>query len=374
VLTLFGGTKKLINGIRKRHWINLLIMGDPGVAKSRLLMYLQSIAPNAIYTTGTGSRLGGLTTSAEKDTLTGEWMIKPGVIPIASGGCILIDEFNRLSIDEANALEEPMEMGTCTAAKAGKNIKFNAETAHICVGNPKLGRFDMYTDLIPQFGISPPILSRFDLIFILRDVKDTEKDREIAKAIFKAQTGQSRKAPLDKEMVRKYIAYAKQNINPQIDHTIEEKLENYYVEARRAGFEKNVTTATPRNYEALIRLAEASAKVRLDPKVREQDVDIGIAIIQASNEQLSFGSEVEGMLDVDTIVTGKPKNQRDQVSEVLKMIDTLSKADGMCDHDELIQAFEGEFAETKIDKILNNLKTNGLIYNPKYKKYMVIHD
>jgi replicative DNA helicase Mcm len=371
VLQLLGGAKKTVNNIRRRDWMNLLVMGDPGVSKTQLLLSVKNIAPKAVYTTGTGSSEGGLTTTAEKDALTGEWMIKPGVIPMASGGVALIDEFNRLEADDIKALEEPMENGTCTASKAAKNVQFISETAHLCAGNPKLGRFDNFTDVIPQFGIDPAILSRFDLIFVIRDLKDSEMDKQIAHALFEAHTGKTKDPPLDRDMVKKYIAYAKQNYQPKLRPAVEQELETFYMEARKAGFDKGITSATPRNYEALVRLTEASAKLRLSKEATINDVQVGKEIIQSSTHQLSMGSGLGGILDVDTIVSGKPKNERDKYRLVELAITELSEIDGMADLESLVEKLEGEIPKDKLERILEELSTKGSIYSPQHGRYMM---
>lgn len=376
VLQLLGGTEKEQYDAKRRYWINILAMSDPGTGRSVLSNALCNIAPKAIYTTGSGSKVGGLTTTAEKDSLTGEWMIKPGILPMASDGLVALDEIGTLGEDEMNSLREAMEQGSVSSAKAGKSVRFMSKTAIFACGNPKSGRFDDYTNPITQFGIPSPILSRFDLMFVVRDVKDTESDRQIAKAIFKAHTNQIVKPTIDRELIRKYIAYAKQKHHPMLDTKdprVEEELGNFYTTMRNAGFDSGVVSATARQYEALVRLAEASAKLRLSDVAGLNDVKIAEEIVTASNNQLA-SAESGGVLDIDVITTGKPKGEREKLRLVEVNIGEISRnnPDGCCGKEELQDAIGGDVPEDKLEKYLQHLLNTGRVHEPRYGRYRLV--
>lgn len=376
VLMLLGGTEKKLSDARRRYWINVLAVSDPGTSKSILSNALCSIAPKAIYATGSGSKVGGLTTTAEKETLTGEWIIKPGILPLASGGIVALDEFTMLQDDEMNSMREAMEQGSVSSAKAGKNVKFKAHTAIFACANPKTGRFDDYTNPVLQFGIPAPILSRFDLMFVIRDVKDIENDKLIAKTIFKAHTNQADEAPIERDLIRKYIAYAKQKYKPSLDIStpdVEKELEEFYVNMRREGFDSGVVSATARQYEALVRLAEASAKLHLRDKAVLEDVKIAEQIVKTSHEQLSMIDGQAGAFDIDMVVTGKSKTERDKY-RLLEL--TISQQgeyhpDGCTDLDALAEELGGDLSRDKIEKYLQNMKNEGKIYEPIHGRYKI---
>ena len=379
VLQMLGGTEKKQTDAQRRHWINILAMTDPGVAKSIMANAICSIAPKAIYTTGSGAKVGGLTTTAEKEALSGEWIIKPGILPMASGGLVALDEFTMLEDPEMNALREAMEQGTVSSAKAGKNVRFKANTAIFACANPKTGRFDDFTNPIEQFGIPAPVISRFDVMFVIRDVKDVENDRKIAKAIFNAHTEQTAKPILDRNLTRKYIAYAKQNFRPRLDTKnplVEQELEDFYVGMRKLGFDNGLVSATARQYEALIRLAEASAKLHLRKSANLQDVKAAEEIIRASNDQLSMIDGKPGIFDIDLVVTGKSKSEREKHRLIEVMISEQGKVnpDGCTDLDSLEEELGGDLTRDKLEKHVESLMRDGQIYMPRHGRYKLVGD
>ena len=371
-LQAFGGTKKKLIDTMRRHWLNILAVTDPGKAKSVIANALVNISPRAIYTTGKGTTAAGMTSTAEKEGLSGEWMIKPGIMPLASGGLVAIDEFPTLGNEEMDSLLEAMEQGVVTSVKAGKNIRFKSETAVFACGNPKAGRFDDYQEIIPQFGLKPQIISRFDLIFIMRDLKDSEDDRKVAETIFKVHTNQITTSTLDRDLVRKYIAYAKQNYHPILKNTksVQTEFEDFYVNLRKSGFEKDVVSATPRQLEALIRLSEASAKLRLSNEATEEDVKVAKRIIMLSLNQIA--TDKGGVLDIDVITTGKQKTERDKLRLIEVTIGELSgHGKEAVEYETLLATVEGDIPKGVLDKYLQELSHQGVIYSPRYNKFLL---
>lgn len=371
VLQAVGGTEKKMLDSKRRHWLHILAVTDPGKAKSIMANALCSISPRAIYTTGKGTSAAGLTSTAEKDALIGEWMIKPGIIPLASGGLVAIDEFPTLGEAEMDSLLEAMEQGIVTTTKAGKNVRFKAETAVFACGNPKAGRFDDFQEIIPQFGLKPQILSRFDLIFIMRDLKDSEDDAKVAETIFKVHTNQIKSSELDRDLVRKYIAYVKQHFHPIMDKddpTVVKELKDFYVDLRKQGFANNTISATPRQLEALIRLTEASAKLRMSNKATRQDVQVAKTIIMMSLQQVA--TDKSGVLDIDVITTGKPKNDRDKIQLITVTIGELSQhGKDVAEYDAILETLQGDIPKHMLDKYLDELKRSGVIYEPRHSMY-----
>ena len=224
VLQLFGGTprKPLPDGTAIRNDIHVLLIGDPGSAKTQLLLYVAGLAPKSVYVSGKSVSGAGLTASAEKDEMgDGGWTLKAGALVLASGGMAAVDEFDKIDKDERSAMHEVMESGTVSVAKAGIVARFKAKTAILAAANPKLGRFDPYKLPAEQFDIPPTLLSRFDLIFPIKDVLDEVKDRKLAEHIIikhRAHKGSEEikriEPPIDPELMKKYIAYARTHVYP----------------------------------------------------------------------------------------------------------------------------------------------------------------
>ncbi|HDN83462.1 MAG TPA: minichromosome maintenance protein MCM [Candidatus Altiarchaeales archaeon] len=376
-LQLFGGTpgKVLPDGTRLRSDIHILLIGDPGVAKSRILQYVNQIAPKSIYVTGKGTTGAGLTATAEKDEFAeGGWTLKAGALVLAGGGIACIDEFDKMDKDERSAMHEAMEQQTISVAKAGIVAKFLANTAILAAANPKYSRFDSYKPLAEQFDIPPTLLSRFDLIFPIRDVLDKERDAEIAEHILKIHSCQKAedevKPEIDVDLLRKYISYARKNIKPTLSKEAMEKIKNFYVELRAGS--KETVQATPRQLEALIRLSEASAKMRLSNVVTVDDAERAIALTKFVLREIAY-DETTGRFDIDRIATEYPKSLRDKLRMVEDILHELiaSSADGMADHKDVIEmAREKGLEKLEVERIIAELKSKGTIYEPKHGKYM----
>jgi replicative DNA helicase Mcm len=370
ILMLFGGTEKEFVDARRRSTINVLAMTDPGIGKSIIATALVNMSPRGIYTTGAGSKTGGLTSTAEKDPLSGEWMIKPGALPMASGGVLACDEFTTLGSDEMESLREGMEQNIVSVTKAGKSIQFSAKASIFACGNPKEGRFSTYTPFISQFGIQAPILSRFDLIFVMTDVIDSETDGELADTIFNVHQNKIKGGPIDKDLVRRYISYAKRNCKPILSDGAVRILKSYYTKLRMRGKEAGTIPATPRQLEALIRLAEAAAKVRLAKEANEQDALTATGIMDASLRQVATDMK-SGVFDIDMVNTGKPKTERDKNRRVRDELLTLLKQNHEVDELEFKEQLATNNPEIRvqdIERVIEEMRNKGEIYSPKHGK------
>jgi len=297
-LQLFGGAnnKKLPDGMKIRGNMHILLIGDPGTAKSQMLKYVNRLAPKSLYVSGKSATGGGLTAIAEKDEFgEGGWVLKAGALVLASGGLACIDEFDKMSEEDRSAIHEALEQQTVSVAKAGIIATFKSESSVLAAANPKYSRFDQFKPPAEQFDIPPTLLSRFDLIFPIKDVMDETKDRELATHMLSAhklaQTTASggrdtNEKDLEKltpiiepELLKMYIAYSRRNCHPVITEEASNRLGEYYVELRRKSSGGNVPL-TPRQLEGLIRLAEASAKLRLNKTVEIEDADRAIRLTE----------------------------------------------------------------------------------------------
>jgi len=376
-LQLFGGRsgKVLPDGTNVRPDIHLLLIGDPGVAKSRLLKYVDQIAPKSIYVSGKGTTGAGLTATAEKDELAeGAWSLKAGALVLAGGGIACIDEFDKMEKDDRSSMHEAMEQQTISIAKAGIVARFKSNTAILAAANPKFSRFDNYKPLGEQFDIPPTLLSRFDLIFPIRDVLDREQDKKIAEHMLKMHKGGAEMKELEPminvDLFRKYIAHARKNIHPILTDEAADKIKDYYVTLRASSAE--TVTATARQLEALVRLAEACAKIRLSDKVTISDAERVIDLTNFVLREVAMDSKT-GKIDIDRIMTSHPKSTRDKIRNIEEIIKDLIAAstENQAQLEDIVsRAKEKDIPRDEIEKYINELKSKGIIYEPRHNRFV----
>ncbi len=391
-LQLFGGVKKdnMPDGSHIRGNIHILLMGDPGTGKSQILRHAANIAPKSIYVAGKTASGAGLTATAEKDEMgEGGWVIKAGALVIASGGIAAVDEFEKIDPKDRAALHEAMEQQTISVAKAGIVTTFKADTAILAAANPKRGRFDPYQNPIEQINIEPTILSRFDLLFIVKEKLDEDRDRKIAEHILKThKAGEMRvayskgtnkditeeeveeaekhvKPAIDIDLLRKYIAYARTHVNPVLTEGAMKKIIDFYVNLRKMGKKQNTVPTTARQLEALIRLAEASARVRLSPEATEEDAERAIRLAKASMEEVLKDPET-GVIDFDVLTTGETKSKREKAKIILNIIRAKCIDVDAVSEDEVIEEAVKIYNidREEVREILEKLKKEGDVYEP----------
>jgi len=272
---LFGGVRKILkDNTIFRGTTHILLVGEPGVAKSKIATYISKAAPKARYLAGRSVSGVGISACVVKDSLTGNWVVEAGALVLANNGTVVLDEMDKMTEEDTSALHEALEQGHISISKANVSATLKCNTALLACANPKFGRFDVYKSVAEQIDMPPPLINRFDLIFILKDIPDEDKDKNIAKHIL--TFGESKIDTVTQQFMRKYIAYARQKIYPEMTKEAEETILKYYVTLRNS--KQNIEGApipiSPRQLEALIRLAESSAKCRLSNKVTKQYLDI----------------------------------------------------------------------------------------------------
>ena len=382
-LQLFGGTrgKVMKGGQTIRDDIHVLLIGDPGIAKSRFLHSVSDIAPKSIYVSGKSVSGVGLTVAAERDELgDGGWTLKAGALVLASGGTAQIDEFDKIEEEDRAALHEAMETQTISVAKAGMVAKFRTKTAILAAANPKYGRFDQSKNLADQFEIPPTLLSRFDLIFAIVDVLDEEKDAKLATHILATHMGidttsDSVSETMETDLLRKYIAYARRKISPKLTQEASDKIKEYYVDLRRKSKEAGSVAITPRYLEGLVRLAEANAKVRLNETVEGADADAATALFTYVMQQI-MTDKATGLFDVDTVTTGKPKSERDKLQKADTVLDIIRehlRKNDTADVEEVVADSKSyELDETTVRRIISELLRKGVIYEKEYGHVRIV--
>ncbi len=363
---LFGGISKQLPDIRIRGDMNVLLIGDPGTAKSQLLQYVARIAPRGLYTAGRGSTAAGLT-AAVLSVRGGGMTLEAGALVLADKGVACIDEIDKMRKEDRVAIHEAMEQHTVSVAKGGIVATLNARTAILAAANPALGRYEPYRTVAENISLPVTILSRFDLIFVLRDVPEKEMDAEMTKHILELhRTGiVPVEPPVPADLLRKYISYTK-NLKPVLTGEALDRLKDFYLVMRSASETEGTPIAiTARQLESLVRVAEARARVAYRKEILAEDAEAAISIMKRSLEEV--GIDVSShKIDIDIIMTGKPKSLRDKLQIVLGAIVEMERETGMVQRSALLEKLESEYEIVGPDaeRLLGQLLKEGTIYSP----------
>ena len=324
-LQLFGGaSKQLEDETKLRGDIHILIVGDPGIGKSQILKYVSRLAPRSIYTSGKGTTGAGLTAAAVRDELGG-WSLEAGALVLGDQGNVCVDELDKMRSEDRSALHEALEQQTVSIAKAGIMATLNSRCSVLAAANPKFGRFDRYKILAEQIDLPAPIISRFDLIFVIEDKPSREKDSELAEHILKTHQFNTVDYEIEPELLRKYIAYARKNVNPRLTEDANNVLKEFYVSTRNSNpEEQGAVPITARQLEAIIRLSEASAKIKLKETVEREDAEKAVRLQMACLKEVGVDPET-GEIDSDIVSGGTPKSDRDKIKLVTEEIKQLEE-------------------------------------------------
>jgi replicative DNA helicase Mcm len=364
---LFGGTAKHFPDITIRGDLNVLLVGDPGTAKSQLLQYVAKIAPRGLYTSGRGTTAAGLTAAVLRDK-TGGMTLEAGALVLADKGVASIDEMDKMRAEDRVAIHEVMEQHTVSVAKGGIVATLNARTSILAAANPSLGRYDPYRTVAENISLPVTILSRFDLIFILRDVPEKTHDIQMTEHILNLhRTGVSPvEPPIEPDLFRKYISYAK-NLKPVLTQEALERLKSFYLLMRSASETEGTPVAiTARQLESLVRVAEARARASLRKEVLVEDADRAIDIMKKSLEQVGIDISSH-KFDIDIIMTGKPKSLRDKLSVILGLISSMEKETGMVDKARLLERLQAEYdiLSGEAERLIGQLLKEGTLFAPR---------
>jgi len=312
----------------------------------------------------------GLTATVVRDEeFLGGWVLEAGALVMCNRSLIAIDEFEKIEKTDQIALHEAMEQNTISIAKASIVATLPAQTSILAGGNPKLGRFDPYIPIKEQIDVPETLLSRFDLKFALRDIPNPELDAKVAEHILKSRHyGEEEIKPaIEADLLKKYVAYARKNCHPKLSKEAGEEIKNFFLSLReKVGVEEAAVPITLRQYEALIRLAEASAKVQLRDTVTREDAIRAINLMKASLREFGFEAET-GRFDVDRLEGRITASERGKIRTVLDIIEELTKTVGnIIPKEDVIKAAKDKgIKEFDVEKILNELKNKGDIFEPK---------
>ena len=361
---LFGGVSKNLPDISIRGEMNTLLIGDPGTAKSQLLQYVAKIAPRGLYTSGRGTTAAGLTAAVIREK-GGSMSLEAGALVLADKGIACIDEMDKMRPEDRVAIHEAMEQHTVSVAKGGIVATLNARTAMLAAANPALGRYEPHRTVAENISLPVTILSRFDLIFVLRDVPNREADAKMSEHILEIHRRGSSpvEAQIEADLMRKYVSYAK-TIKPVLSNDALKRLSEFYLAMRSASeAEGSPVAITARQLESLVRIAEARARVALRKEVVAEDAEAAIAIMKRSLEEVGIDLSSYKM-DIDLIMTGRPKSVRDKMQVILSVLIEMEKETGMVEKAALVSELElkHKIPRAEIERMLWQLLREGTIY------------
>jgi len=390
ILQLFAGvTKHLPDESRIRGDLHVGLIGDPGTAKSRLLDYAGRLAPRTVAVSGSGSSSVGLTASMERTSNGSDtWAVKAGALPLADRGLARLDDLDKFHSEERGTLGSVLEDQTIEVNKASVQTTLKARTAVLAAANPKYGRFDQYEPIGEQVDLEPGLISQFDLLFVVTDQPDERHDERVAERILQANyAGElntqhsemdapnvsdakirnqvEQVAPeIDPELLRKYIAYARRNCFPTMTDAAIETIKDFYVDLRSKGADEDAPVpVSARKLESLVRLAEASARVRLSDEVVEEDAERAIMITRSCLQDLGVDPE-SGSSNGDSTVTELSREDIKSIKHLMAEMEEDYEEGAPVE--EVLEAGTEMFdlSENRFEHEIDKLKQKGEVYEP----------
>lgn len=387
-LQLFGGVAKdMPDGTRLRGDIHILLVGDPGTAKSTIMRAVAKIAPRGIWASGKSTSGPGLIAAVVKDPGDfgeGRWTVEAGAMALADRGQLCVDELDKMRPEDRDNMHEAMAQQEVFISKADIHSMVHTRCPVLAAANPKEGRFDSKDPLVGQIKMPPTLLSRFDLIFSIMDVPDTEHDNLVARHILEGvRVGQYTayastvggdehsedknlttvyEPTIEPERLRKYLAYAKRNVAPVMDQEVIQRIQEYYVDMRKGSGGVDTVAITPRQLQAVVRLSEASARMYLSNTIDiDRDVDRAIRIMQYYLKRLA--SE-DGAFDIDMIEIGTSHSQRERIKTIKSIIAEIAAVKEPVLHEHiLLDAERNGITRGKAEAIITKLMVEeGYIY------------
>ncbi|KAG8327690.1 minichromosome maintenance protein 5 [Homalodisca vitripennis] len=375
---LFGGSRKRMpDGLTRRGDINMLLLGDPGTAKSQLLKFVEKVSPVGVYTSGKGSSAAGLTASVTRDPATRNFVMEGGAMVLADGGVVCIDEFDKMREDDRVAIHEAMEQQTISIAKAGITTTLNSRCSVLAAANSVFGRWDD-TKGEENIDFMPTILSRFDMIFIVKDEHDEKRDVILAKHIMNVHltAGQTSEAAdtgeLSLNLIKKYINYCRRRCGPRMSEAAGEKLKNRYVlmrggtHAHEIESEKRLSIPiTVRQLEAVIRIAESLAKMQLQAFATETHVDEALRLFQVSTLDAAMSGSLAGAEGFTT------EEDQEALTRIEKQLKRRFAIGSQVSEHNIVQDFlKQKYPERAIYKVIHTMIRRGELQHRMQRKML----
>ncbi len=365
LLQLFGGVSKTKgDGTIERGETHILLIGDVGTGKSQLLKRIQRIAPKGRYIScGKGVSGVGMTATTVKDEILKCWSLEAGAIALSNGGICAVDELDKATDEQRDALLEPMEQQTITVSKANIQATLLARTSILGGANPKDYRFDSFKSIPEQINLPLPLINRFDLIFPIKDSPDPKKDEELARMVLVEETtNESESTILSTIELRKYISYARR-IKPKFDKEATEEIIKTYRDIRnpkpdyKDGLNQSAKPQpipiNPRQLHAIRRLAESKARARLSKNVTIEDSKRAVEIFTNFLNTMSLDPET-GKVDVDRLETGVTSSERNRAKIIRDILLDLERNGKVICQDDVLK--EAEIKGTEEKKVMETIK------------------
>jgi replicative DNA helicase Mcm len=374
------------------------LCGDPGAAKSQLLRYISNLLPRGVFASGKATTGAGLTAAAVRDEFgEGRWTLEAGAMVLADKGGVCIDELDKMSPQDSSSMHEAMEAQSIAVNKAGINATFQSRCSVLAAANPKNGRFDQHDYLADQITLSPALLSRFDAIFPIVDKIDRKRDSDIAGHILKVHYAgeishyretsdgiEHTKEEEDEakkgiepvyaiETLRKYIAFARRNICPVMTKDTMDTIQDYYIDIRASAKPAEEgggsVPMTPRQIEAIIRMSEASARMRLSDKVLPIDAERAKSVMDYYLRKVATEG---GVIDIDNIMTGMSHNRLQHRNNIIDAIEELDDGKGVSQDDVYKKVKAEGYDEEKVGRELQRMMRDGILWIPEGDRYKVM--
>jgi len=309
------------------------------------------------------------TAAVVKDEFLRGWSLEAGAMVLSNKGIVCVDEIEKMDEHDRSTMHEAMEQQSVTISKANIHASLRAETSVLAAGNPKMGRFDPYTPIPQQIDISPALLSRFDIIFVIRDIPNQKQDEAVATHVLEEHQQEVIRDIIDPKLFRKYVAYAKQKIKPKLTDEAVKEIKGFYIRLRNQSVSTNSDIKpipiTARQLEGIVRLAEAHAKMRLSTEVTKDDAKKAIALLKASLSQVGYDEETK-TFDIDRMTTGITSSKRNKILMVKEILSNLeSRLGKLIPEEELRKAIEGKLTNIEFDEAINQLAKAGDVFKPK---------
>lgn len=378
-LQLAGGVvKRLPDGTRTRGDIHLLYIGDPGTGKSVLARSAARLAPRAVTVSGTDASKVGLTASATPSSGSADpWEVKGGALVRANHGLAVIDNIDGFGPNELAGLHATIEDQEVNVSKASVTATLPAQSAVFAAMNPKYGKFDMYEPVASQVDLSPDIISQFDLIFTLTDEPDRDQDKAVADHILDtseaAQKGEPTDGPAEPtiapEQLRKYFSYTKRRPDPELTEEAKIKIRDFYVDIRSKSAEsEGPLPITARKLEAIVRLAEASARLRLSDEIREEDAERAVGLVESCllNIGVYSGTDASKTNAVDSN-SGNSQDGRYQTEDLKQVLDRIETEHEQGIPEEVaVSEITDQYglSKEKAEHEIEKLRRLGMVYEP----------
>jgi len=367
VLQMFGGVRKVSEDKTvSRGDIHLFLIGDPGVAKSITLKFISNIAPKGRYIVGKAATGAGITATVVKDEFLKGWSLEAGAMVLANKGVICIDEIEKMDATDRSAMHEALEQQTVTISKANVQATLSAQTSVLAAGNPKYGRFEPSQSISEQIDLPPALINRFDLIFVIRDLPNPKQDDAIATHVLNLHQMKEKKPDIEPDLFKKYIAYAKQKIEPKLSEEAVEEIKSFYIKMRKASLEgeSRSISISARQLQGLVRLSEAHAKSRLSLTVDRDDAKAAIKLTNYYLMQVGYDPETK-TFDIDRFTTRISSNQRNKIVLIKETIKKMEDKFGKQVPLEELRKELKELSDQEFEEYIDKLKKSGDIFQPK---------